>query len=351
MKEFKTITPQQIASNGVQSLADRPNVSSRYGEGGLSARDLKAWFDRLAQVLAEHVNEIKTVLNSDQAGEYIKMPMALRDYDIFDLDGFVQSFITGKVAEMIYAFPNAAAQGPTNLQNIIYSLSNNLSEKDEVIRHGLAGNWTLEQESGTHRHILKLLSKESEVLGRIELDLSVNTDRIVSGAVTAEKLADNSVTTDKLQGLSVTFDKLGNGAVGSRALSTGAVGSDKLSLELSNRLLNLENNAVTGVRYDPTNGQILFSMKSGEFLVDLPLELITSGGHYDGTAGSEAIVLDLANGDNIRIPVSQMLSGLMSYMDGIREKIYDLQEAPPLAALSDSLLLCTPTLAQIAALN
>ena len=62
-------------------------------------------------------------------------------------------------------------------------------------------------------------------------------------------------------------------------------------------------------------------------------------------------MLVLANGQEIRIPVDSMLSELIAYMNGIREKIYDLQEAPPISALSDSILLCTPTLGQLAALG
>ena len=86
--------------------------------------------------------------------------------------------------------------------------------------------------------------------------------------------------------------------------------------------------------------------------VDLPLELIVSeNSYFDDTPGAEAAVLVLANGGEIRIPIDSMTSRLVEYMNGIRERMFDLQEAPPISSLADALLLTTPTLAQIAGLS
>lgn len=72
-----------------------------------------------------------------------------------------------------------------------------------------------------------------------------------------------------------------------------------------------------------------------------------SSGYYDGTNGDEAMVLTRENGEDLRIS----LRGLYDYVDGIRYGIFELQTAPPLVDLRSSVLLATPTLAQIAAVR
>ena len=52
-KTFVNITPVELQAKGVVALADRPNVASNYGVGGLSPANLKLWFDKLARFLAD----------------------------------------------------------------------------------------------------------------------------------------------------------------------------------------------------------------------------------------------------------------------------------------------------------
>ena len=92
MKQLTSISKSQIISKGVQSLADRPNASAQYGAGGLSSTQLKLWFDKLATFLAEKINELQTTLASEEAADYIRIPLehfgveSLKDiaFDIFN---------------------------------------------------------------------------------------------------------------------------------------------------------------------------------------------------------------------------------------------------------------------------
>ena len=61
MKKLGNITNEQIKEKGVQALDDRPNAASQYGQSGLTAAQLKLWFDKLATFLIsiKHCSERK----------------------------------------------------------------------------------------------------------------------------------------------------------------------------------------------------------------------------------------------------------------------------------------------------
>lgn len=393
-KKLSNITTKQITDKGVQALANRPNASAQYGVSGLSPTQLKLWFDKLATFIAEKINELQNTISADDAAAYIRL--LLDEQGVENLDDLVKSFSDGTFAEKILqVYPSAAGFHMLPLQTAINNIAQALSENAEEIESlwdtcGATMKATLD--TSTYTLTIHLFNAAGEVLSVHSIDMMVNTDRIVDSSVvtakirdlcvttaklanksvTTEKLADSGVTTPKLKDAAVTTAKVADGAVTTPKLAdeavttekikpaaiigdklgAGSVNETKLTSALYNRILRLESEAFTSIAYDSATGKLTFTAVDGTHeSVDLPLELITSGGYYDDTEGSEAVVLVLANGDEIRIPVDSMLSELIAYMNGIREKIYDLQEAPPISALSDSILLCTPTLGQLAALG
>ena len=68
------ITDENLRAKGVGALADRPNKPSSYGTSGLSAEELKKWFDGLAILLTEQLNRVRASFASDEATEMIKLP-------------------------------------------------------------------------------------------------------------------------------------------------------------------------------------------------------------------------------------------------------------------------------------
>ena len=56
LKKLTNITPAELKSKGVVSLADKPNAAASYGVGGLSPTALKLWFDQLSKLLADKIN-------------------------------------------------------------------------------------------------------------------------------------------------------------------------------------------------------------------------------------------------------------------------------------------------------
>ena len=126
------ITKQQVAANGVQALADRPNLTAQYGMSGLSAVQLKAWFDKLAMLLVDKVNEIINTLSSDEAANYIRV--CLDECGITSFGELVTAFTDGSFAEkVLLLFPSAGAEQKQELQTVINDIAKTLSEAKEKL--------------------------------------------------------------------------------------------------------------------------------------------------------------------------------------------------------------------------
>lgn len=96
-KTFEKITEQEIAANGIQALANRPNKSSQYGQSGLSATELKKWFDNLASLIARKVNGIANALERKDAPNYIAMPEEWKGYE--SLGDVLSAMLDGTLIE------------------------------------------------------------------------------------------------------------------------------------------------------------------------------------------------------------------------------------------------------------
>lgn len=401
LKQLDKITLQELQSLGVGALSDRPNSNDVFGRGEMNARALKQWFDQVPKLLIQKVNAVIDLLGQNDAAEYIRI--LLDSSGITTLQDLVDSFSNGTFAGIMKLHPSSAQLDTLSaLQSIVNSFAQSLSVNDEEIE-------TLEEYSVNLNHItLRMYSTNifemifrnitddqgSQVLYHLDLtcgtnrlvdscvttvklaDGSVTTAKIYPGSVTTEKIADHNVTTEKLADESVTNGKLANSsvtdgkivndAVRERHIQNGSVTEQKLAAasvteakiyagsviesKLSSALKNKINGSIVGVTFTGSTGVIKFVTNDGsEITIDLPTELIVGeGSYYDNTAGREAIVLVLANGDEIRIPITTLMTDIYNYIDGIRQRIFDLQEAPPLSALESALLLVTPTIQQLA---
>ena len=94
--KFEDISSSEIGQKGVQALSDRPNMTQRYGIGGLSADQLKRRFDNLPDLLSKRINTIHEKLSSKYAAEYIRV--ALDEYGIKCLGEFIEMFSDGTFA-------------------------------------------------------------------------------------------------------------------------------------------------------------------------------------------------------------------------------------------------------------
>ena len=196
---------------------------------------------------------------------------------------------------------------------------------------------------------------------------SIGEGHIVNSAVTENKIADGAVTTNKITDRAVTALKLALYSVGEGHLVNGAVTTDKITdravttnkitdgAVTTNKIAsNLMNTLIANVSYEADTGKLIFKNPQDKFVtdVDLPLRLIIKGGRYD--VETQDLILELANGDIIPIPLDDVTKDFVKYVEDtvndIRDSVYTLQKAPPLGALSSAILLTSPTLSVLAQL-
>ena len=352
VKKLRPVSKAELAAKGVSALADRPNTRKQYGVGGLTAQELKAWFDKLSVFLAEKINEIQDTISEDGASDYIKIDTD--DANIATLGDLVRAIYSGYLSERAL---NVTVPGLASgtLRQVLTKLNQEISLNSENIdtlmsNAGVRISLVMSDNTAT----VRLTNSTGKVLAFITLDLTATADRIADGAVTMPKLADGAVTTAKISDGAVTAEKLADSAVTTPKLASAAVTEEKIEPKFLRRVSELEIGAFESVVYDGKTGRLTFTSASGKTqTVDLPLEEILSDVYFsEGTQGEDAddaLVFVFANGKEIRVPTSALLTDLMKYVQGIHESIYVLQKAPPLTVLNKSVLLPTPTLAMIAA--
>ena len=136
LKKLTNITPAELKSKGVVSLADKPNAAASYGVGGLSPTALKLWFDQLSKLLADKINAIQDALSGDQAAEYIKLILTGLDDSNesgeYSLQDLCDAFKNGNFAEYLQAYGSAAAENLSSLQTIINTFALDISTAKET---------------------------------------------------------------------------------------------------------------------------------------------------------------------------------------------------------------------------
>ena len=288
VSKLNKITNSQIASKGVQALADRPNSTSQYGQGGLTAVQLKLWFDKLATFLAEKINEIQDTLSSVNAAKYIRIYLDSFG-NITTLDELINAFRSGVfAANVLKVFPNASSQTAVTLQVFINNMAqeiSNLKEKDNSLD-------TIKLD--------KITSASSYV--RV---YTVGTD----GSQTCHFLSSAALANAIAQ-----YDSNG------RLKTTNPVANDDaVNKEYSDARDLLLGSAIV-LSLDPTTYVLTVSLKntSGSVLssqnIDLPLESLFIGGSYaDGILTLRLRNQDGSIDDNvINIDISDIIDGLVS---------------------------------------
>lgn len=131
-KQFTPITQKQIEAMGVQALADRPNAVGGHGQGGLSAFQLKLWFDKLVTLVADKLNEMQGAFSSLDAATYLRLP--LDKLEIENVSDLIVSFLDGGFATRVMrVYPSAVSSETQLLQAVLNDLARSISDHEERI--------------------------------------------------------------------------------------------------------------------------------------------------------------------------------------------------------------------------
>ena len=128
-------TTSEFAANEISKLADRPNQSSTYGVGGLSAEALKTKFDALSKILRDDVKAIADTLSSSQAANYIGLDGSINGKT--SLAELLQGINTGGFSEDLqveYLSEEGETKIPLNTAIALLQLANSqLNEKVDLL--------------------------------------------------------------------------------------------------------------------------------------------------------------------------------------------------------------------------
>ena len=140
LKRLVNITPTELKNKGVVSLADKPNVASNYGTGGLTPTALKLWFDQIGKFIAEKVNAIQDVLSGGDAASYVRLNLTGLDEESENKDDFkyslqdlCASYRSGKFAYYLLAYESASAEELKPLQTILNGIAAKISQANEAL--------------------------------------------------------------------------------------------------------------------------------------------------------------------------------------------------------------------------
>lgn len=298
LQVFDKITKKELQTKGVRSLPDRPNAYSRYGEGAMSATQLKETFDALSDLLAGRINEIFSLLESGKFLDYVNPGSRAKSYfRAENLGILLDDMTTGDFCKRVRIWHNG---------NII-----TLEEKFNKIQVSNEGKFasSVKCESSGGGYVIKLLSSDGDVLSQFDMKVSSESfDEDAKGFI-VEKISDAH------RNLTVPYAE--------EVYSRSKRYADEGDLSLSERIDEVSRETVASIGYDAKTGVLSFtSLGGGVKSIDLPLELTVSGGYYSHE-GKE-IVLSLTSGGEIRIPVGELLSDLITLPtvgDTDREKI------------------------------
>ena len=286
-KTFTEITANDAKKKGVTALALRPNDASRFGQGGLTADALKAWFDQLPKEIISKLNSVMKALNSSEGGKYIGIDAPI-DAEVDNLHDFLALFGergTGlndkSIADYIqtlYSEEGEAVAASRDLKTIIADIAARL-----------------ESGKADHEALAELLGSAFLMVdedNNITLDFDTGDDTVK--------------TTAKIK------------PVKTAGIKDGAVTIEKIAPNLRQTI----EDTFYEVEYDSKTGNLKFNSLGGSMSVNLPLEMVVSKGRFD--EASKDIVLVLNNGEEIRIPLDDFVDRVTGDVRDLKTVTEDL---------------------------
>lgn len=309
LKRFTNITSAELSSKGVVALADKPNLSSSYGVGGLSPTDLKLWFDQLAKFIAEKINIIQDALSSDDAAGYMKLDITglypekeANENFTYSLQDLISSFVDGKFAGYVKVYEKAADKDTQTLQAVLNKISANLSSLNEKSDENILDHIAIRGEI------------DSDIVSH---NTSVTAHNDIRQKITNDISSHNTNPNAHKDAMALKFDK--------SDVMENFTGEDKNnkakvpSAKALNEVIATINNSINGVdgkvdiaiknvEYNSTTGVIIFTKTNGDTITyNLPSEKILKSGasYYDDD--TRTLHLILMDDSDIIIDVSNLV--------------------------------------------
>lgn len=309
------INEKDFESRLVKNLADRPNATSTYGVGGMSAKQLKEWFDNSAHFLKDKINAIIEALGGVEALTNIRIT------DESGKEVSAKEWIENKLLVASLENPGSKIDISSWVESANKLMSENAAKVGftDYATCSKAGVVKVNQGSSTNIGITDGLIKvlkatEEHIAARGEnytdyVLAASKTNHIVKAALTDEnKLVlsdDEKATARKTLGAASTEDVNGMHLALSDGLNKANTRTDglKIVLDYDSELYKFKLRLVDkdGVDQSVTNE------------IDLPLESVVIDVIIPDDG--ENFVLVLNNGKRIEIPTEVLLRGFVTFAD------------------------------------
>ena len=247
------IPETSIEAAKIENLQTRPNSQGLYGSQAFSPTKLKQRMDALPILAIDKVNEIIDEMKAN--GKVASTITFERDGNSYTLQGLFDAIFNGVLSELL-TVNITSSDNPDNLTTIIAKIKGDIDANKSELEDKI-------DEAGE------------------ELYQFISGVRDVASGADAAVLALSGEITDLTNSL-------------------GGVRADV-------------NNAFCDVSYDGETGVLTFSSKTGSISIDLPLEMIVKSGKYN--EDTQSIDLTLANGDELVIPVSGLLTDVNTHIE------------------------------------
>ena len=196
--EFNKITEEERSKLGVSALSDRPNETGLYGVGGLNAKELKNWFDKFANLLANKFNAFCDVFKGEggaDVAQYIKLNFG--GYET--MRNVLTGIEDGSFATVMMAKASAPAENTSSLQSILNSMAESISKSITIqnLTDYIVDNLTTDDAtkvlSAKQGKVLKELADLKIAISSIADNLTTNDATKVLSAKQGKKLNDEKI--------------------------------------------------------------------------------------------------------------------------------------------------------------
>ena len=264
IKEIDKIKPNFAAVSGVTSLSTRPNQPSAYGVGGLSASQLKAYFDKFPQEVADKYNALCDILaDPNNSLKHIAWE------DGKSLAEFFSTITNGVLAKKL------SAQDPTDTDNESYKpLQDILDDMYSIVATVVAylgnpksgkklENEYVQKDANGNVTVDGTITANGEITAK--KDITVRNAQISAPRIVATSSANLKMfTTDKL-----TVEKSENGKLGDATIAgnlevggTATIGGESVVTKDSNGAVYV--NSITARNGAALDGYILIGDGANE---------------------------------------------------------------------------------------
>ena len=285
-KLLTNITENQLKQSGVQALADRPNAAQQYGQSGLSATQLKLWFDKLATLLSKKINELQDVIQSEDAAQYIVL--ALSEYKT--LDDLIEAMQDGGFAENVMKlYQNENSADLESIQDIVLEFSRKFAKLYEDLEHFDEIKISKNEDTADYRRVYGVDKLGNQILVNLsEAPLPEAAATYNSEGVLKARMSESG----GFEGITGPSEVVNLNYI------------EALRKQIATRLeFSMDSNYVVSLKIFNAYGAHIHTAN-----LDLPLEDVIVNGSYD----DGKIILTLRNGNVVEIPVANMVNGLVT---------------------------------------